>query len=195
MLALVVGDAHIPERASSIDPAIQSILQRGNFNQIISVGNVSDATALQMLQNLTPDIPIISVLGDHDEPNAKSQTMATFTAGKYRVGVISGFLVTPAQDIDVLAGFARKLNVDILLSGGSSVFEIQKWAGHYFINPGSLTGTIAEIEEVDLPAAGFCVLDINDSQCSLFIYRLEDSGVKVERAELPLINLAVTSSA
>lgn len=196
MLALIVGDAHIPERASGIDLAFQQILQRGEFNQVISVGNISDAGALQMLQNLTLGTPIISVLGDLDEPDSKSQTTATFTAGRYRIGVISSFLVTPAQDIDILAGIARKMDVDILLSGGSSVFETQKWAGHYIINPGSLTGTVADIEGLDqITEAGFCVLDINDSHCSLFTYRLEKSGVKVERAELPLINRSTTSSA
>lgn len=40
----------------------------------------------------------------------------------------------------MLAALARQMDVDVLVSGGTSRFEAFEFDGRFFINPGSATG-------------------------------------------------------
>ena len=46
----------------------------------------------------------------------------------------------PLGDTEALSAVARKLDVDILVSGATHKFEAFEFEGRFFINPGSATG-------------------------------------------------------
>lgn len=182
MLVLVIGDAHIPDRATEIPEPILKLLVPGRFTQVVSVGNISDPESLKLLRGLTPGRQIASVPGTSDIPDAGAKVSHVFLAGKFRVGVVSSFEVVPIEDIDALSTIARQLNVDILLWGGTHRQDIQSWAGHYFVNPGSLTGAPANWsrdEQVD--PAGFALLDIENDACTVYMYSQKGASVGVTK--------------
>lgn len=186
MLVLVAGDGHIPYRASAIPEPLKKLLVPGKIQQVVSVGNISDAESKQILQRITPGKPIIAVPGSEDAIEGDSQTTQVFNVGKVRIGVVSSFEIIPQDDTDSLAAMARKLDVKILL-WGSCHQDTQSWAGHYFITPGSITGvaTMAELAEGQTKTeAGFCLLDINDAKCLVYMYKVQNGKLEVEKAEL-----------
>ncbi|KNC24449.1 hypothetical protein FF38_02783 [Lucilia cuprina] len=75
-------------------------------------------------------------MGESDIASTTLKNKQIFTVGDKRIGLVSGFLVTPPGDIDVLTTYARDMNVDILLWGGSHSQELDMNSGHIFINPG-----------------------------------------------------------
>lgn len=62
------------------------------------------------------------------------------THGPLRIGIIHGHQVVPLGDTESLSAVARKLDVDILVSGATHKFEAFEFEGRFFINPGSATG-------------------------------------------------------
>ena len=62
------------------------------------------------------------------------------THGPLRIGLIHGHQVVPLGDTESLSSIARKLDVDILISGSTHRFEAFEFEGRFFINPGSATG-------------------------------------------------------
>ncbi|KAL7009515.1 Vacuolar protein sorting-associated protein 29 [Cystobasidiomycetes sp. EMM_F5] len=59
------------------------------------------------------------------------------------MGLIHGHQVVPLGNTEALSAIARKLDVDILLSGSTHKFEALEYEGRFFINPGSATGAFA----------------------------------------------------
>lgn len=51
-----------------------------------------------------------------------------------------GHQVVPLGDVESLSAIARKLDVDVLLSGATHKFVAFEYEGRFFINPGSGTG-------------------------------------------------------
>ena len=62
------------------------------------------------------------------------------THGPLRIGLIHGHQVVPLGDTESLSAVARKLDVDVLISGATHKFEAFEFEGRFFINPGSATG-------------------------------------------------------
>jgi vacuolar protein sorting-associated protein 29 len=58
----------------------------------------------------------------------------------FRIGVCHGHQVSPWGDPLALAALARKLDVDVLVSGHTHVSDIVEYEGRCFVNPGSITG-------------------------------------------------------
>lgn len=186
MLVLVAGDGHIPYRASAIPELLKKLLVPGKIQQVVSVGNLSDPESKQLLQRITPSKPIIAVPGSEDTIDGNNQTTQVFNVGKVRIGVVSSFEIIPQDDTDSLAAMARKLDVQVLL-WGSCHQDTQNWADHYFITPGSISGvaTAAELAEgVTKTEAGFCLLDVNDAKCTVYMYKVQNGKLEVEKAEL-----------
>lgn len=78
------------------------------------------------------------------------------------------------------------MDVDVLIWGGSHRVEAYQLEGKFFINPGSATGAFyagwedAE-DEGQEPTPSFCLLDIQDGVCVLYIYSYIDDEVKVDK--------------
>ena len=53
--------------------------------------------------------------------------------------------VCPWGDTESLAMLQRQLNVDILLFGHTHKFEAYEHEKHFYINPGSITGSFSPI--------------------------------------------------
>ncbi|GAA6012318.1 hypothetical protein JCM10207_002802 [Rhodosporidiobolus poonsookiae] len=138
MLVLVIGDLHIPTRAHDLPPKFKKLLVPGKIGQIVSTGNVTDRETWDYLRSVAPDLR--GVRGDWDEPSAHLPPSMVLQHGPLRIGVIHGHQVVPLGDAEMLAATARKMDVDVLISGGTHRFEAFESDGRFFLNPGSATG-------------------------------------------------------
>lgn len=65
MLVLVIGDLHIPYRASDLPAKFKKLLVPGKIAQILSTGNTTDPETYDYLRTVAPDVR--DVRGDWDE--------------------------------------------------------------------------------------------------------------------------------
>lgn len=161
MLVLVIGDLHIPVRAHDLPAKFKKLLVPGKIQQVLLTGNVCDGETLEWLRSICNG-DVRAVRGDWDEvrlgqdlykgaakgdvANAVSLQLPSappsqvITHGPLRIGLIHGHQVVPLGDTESLSAIARKLDVDILISGSTHKFEAFEYEGRFFINPGSATG-------------------------------------------------------
>ncbi|PWN98875.1 Metallo-dependent phosphatase [Tilletiopsis washingtonensis] len=137
MLVLVIGDLHLPFRAHDLPAKFRKLLVPGKIQQIICTGNVCDKETYDYLRTVAGDVHVVR--GDYDE-NPHFPTSLLLHHPPLRIGVLHGHQVVPAGDADALAGLARAMDADILLSGHTHRFEAFESGGRFFVNPGSATG-------------------------------------------------------
>ncbi|BGO93683.1 hypothetical protein NBRC10512_006564 [Rhodotorula toruloides] len=143
MLVLVIGDLHIPNRAHDLPAKFKKLLVPGKIGQILSTGNTTDQETWDYLRSVAPDVR--GVRGDWDEPSASLPPSMVVQHGPLRIGVIHGHQVVPFGDAEILAATARKMDVDVLISGGTHRFEAFESDGRFFLNPGSATGAFSPL--------------------------------------------------
>ena len=101
--------------------------------------------------------------GDFDVEAPNLPIAKSVSHGSLRIGFIHGHTIVPQGDPDALLIEARKMDVDVLLWGGTHRFEAYELEGKFFVNPGSATGALgtawwAEGEE---PVPSFCLMDVS----------------------------------
>ncbi|GAA6048827.1 hypothetical protein JCM3770_003641 [Rhodotorula araucariae] len=143
MLVLVLGDLHIPNRAHDLPAKFKKLLVPGKIGQILSTGNITDRETWEYLRSVCPDLR--GVRGDWDEPSASLPPSMVVQHGPLRIGVIHGHQVVPLGDAEMLGATARKMDVDVLISGGTHRFEAFEAQGRFFLNPGSATGAFSPL--------------------------------------------------
>lgn len=65
MLVLVIGDLHLPHRASDLPSKFRKLLVPGKIQQIVCTGNVCDRETLDYLRTVAGDVHVVR--GDWDE--------------------------------------------------------------------------------------------------------------------------------
>lgn len=132
-LVLILGDLHIPHRASKIPEPFQRMLVPNRMQHVIATGNLG-SEQLQEMRSLAPNVHM--VVGDYDDASIFPETRVV-QVGAFRIGVVHGHQVVPWKSPEALARMRRKLNVDILVSGHSHQNEVRvvEDEGYCFINP------------------------------------------------------------
>lgn len=177
VLVLAIGDLHIPHRVHDLPAKFRKLLVPGKIQQVLCTGNVCDKETHDYLRTVASDIHVVK--GDYDEspfPNSK-----VVTHGAFRIGVVHGHQLVPWGDTEALSIAARQLDVDILLTGNTHVFAAFESEGKYFMNPGSATGAYSSLGETITPS--FVLMDIQGDNIIIYVYRLVDQEVKVEKLE------------
>ena len=103
--------------------------------------------------------------------------------GNWKLGIIHGHQVVPWGDKDALSAVARRLDVDILVSGHTHKlgFEVDA-EGRAYVNPGSLTGAPGFDGQVRSPS--FMLLAIQENKLIAYQYSLSDEKeVKVSQVD------------
>jgi len=127
--------------------------------------------------------------GDNTTSSASSSTTTAYPQhevvqiGSFKFGLVHGHQIVPWNDKEALAAFARKLNVDVLISGHTHDQQTYDYQGRYFINPGSATGAYTPLkgpnEEV-IPS--FVLVQTQGEQLIVFKYQLKaKEGLVVQK--------------
>ncbi|PWN35017.1 Metallo-dependent phosphatase [Meira miltonrushii] len=142
MLVLVIGDLHLPHRASDLPSKFRKLLVPGKIQQIICTGNVCDRETLDYLRTIAGDVHVVR--GDWDE-NPYFQNSVLLQHGALRIGVLHGHQIVPAGDVDSQCALARSMDVDILITGHTHKFDAFEKEQRFFVNPGSATGAWSSV--------------------------------------------------
>jgi vacuolar protein sorting-associated protein 29 len=134
-LVLVLGDMHVPERASKIPAPFKRMLVPNRMQHVVCTGNVGSSVELwSEIQQLAPSFHCVA--GDFDDDSNAYPETCVFQVGQFRIGVIHGHQLLPWGSKESVERIRRKLRVDILVTGHthqSAVFDEND--GFYHINP------------------------------------------------------------
>ena len=138
-LVLILGDFHIPSRASKIPAPFKRMLVPNKMQHVVCTGNISD-TDFDDLRALAPNLHIVA--GDYDDPQTSGTLFPetqVIQVGSFRIGVIHGHQLLPWGSQEAAARMRRKLGVDILVTGHTHKNEITiQDRTHMYINPVSV---------------------------------------------------------
>eukprot|EP00636_Phaeomonas_parva_P012075 CAMPEP_0118854596 /NCGR_PEP_ID=MMETSP1163-20130328/2748_1 /TAXON_ID=124430 /ORGANISM="Phaeomonas parva, Strain CCMP2877" /LENGTH=190 /DNA_ID=CAMNT_0006787347 /DNA_START=149 /DNA_END=721 /DNA_ORIENTATION=- len=178
-LVLVLGDLHIPHRASGIPEKFQALLKAAQHVQhVICTGNLVSRDEYDELRALAPTVHVVK--GDFDE-NANFPDQKVIQIGGFKIGIFHGHQVVPWGDVNALAQVQRQLDCDILITGHTHVNEVTEYEGKWFINPGSITGSYSATTTQVTPS--FMLLAIQGSSACIYVYELKDDEVEVSKSE------------
>ncbi|EIW78713.1 Metallo-dependent phosphatase [Coniophora puteana RWD-64-598 SS2] len=181
VLVLVIGDLYIPNRVHDLPAKFKKLLVPGKIQQILCTGNVCDRETYDYLRTVASDVHVTR--GDYDESSAFPFSV-TVTHTPIKIGVIHGHQCVPTGDLDALAGIARQLDVDVLVSGHTHTFQAIEYDGKFFVNPGSATGAWTGLPTAaPNPTPSFALLDIQGPVVVTYVYQLVDNEVRVEKIE------------
>lgn len=136
-LVLVLGDLHIPQRASKIPPEFKRMLVPNRMQHVICTGNLSSQEQYDELRALAPNVHVVA--GDFENSATTFPETRIVQVGAFRIGVIHGHQVVPWNSQDALARMRRKLSVDILVCGHTHQNDVTVLDdSYYLINPVSM---------------------------------------------------------
>lgn len=139
-LILIVGDMHIPSRAANIPAKFKQMLVPDKMQKVVGVGNYCGADQIDFLRKIAPSVYCVKGEAEDYELASTLPEELVFQAGDFKIGVCHGHQIVPSGDLEALHILARRLDVDILITGSTHVHETVDYEGKIFINPGSITG-------------------------------------------------------
>lgn len=197
-LVLVVGDMHIPTRASQVPLKIQQILTPGKVQQVLCTGNLVGSEAAEYLAAIASK-GVVTVRGDFDENPSLPET-AVVKVGAFKLGVCHGHQF-PVGEPEAAAALLRKLDVDVLISGHTHTSSILEYEGRCLLNPGSITGAYTASAGLGETNPSFLLLSIPTStapgtpqKMDIFSYELRGEDLKVTRRQFTRRAAASASS-
>jgi vacuolar protein sorting-associated protein 29 len=108
------------------------------------------------------------VKGDFDDGNYPETKVITMH--NWKIGVCHGHQVVPWGDKEALGMLQRQLDVDVCVTGHTHKMGVDTHEGCLLINPGSATGAYSGLLSEVLPS--FCLLDVQDSKLTVYVYEL-----------------------
>lgn len=179
MLVLVLGDLHIPHRASALPARFKKLLVPGRIQHILCTGNLCTKDSFDYLKTLASDVHVVR--GDFDE-GANWPEQKVVSVGQFRIGLCHGHQLVPWGDPDNLAIVNRQLDCDILITGHTHKYEAYEHESRFYVNPGSVTGAYSPLDASGV-VPSFILMDIQSGTVVTYVYQLIDDEVKVERIE------------
>eukprot|EP00828_Plagiopyla_frontata_P016163 TRINITY_DN2101_c0_g2_i5.p1 TRINITY_DN2101_c0_g2~~TRINITY_DN2101_c0_g2_i5.p1 ORF type:complete len:228 (+),score=24.39 TRINITY_DN2101_c0_g2_i5:144-827(+) len=187
-LVLVVGDFHIPSRATAIPECFTELLVNFTINQspqapnkvqnVICTGNIGNRETIDWLKTLSGNFQ--TVLGDCDEID-QAPEYSIFKIGSFKFCVIHGHQIIPWGDTEALGNFSREFDVDVVIYGNTHEQKITKFDNKYFLNPGSTTGAYSSLKTESIPS--FLLLEIKD-QIGVYLYQCIQGQIKIDKTVL-----------
>eukprot|EP01134_Creolimax_fragrantissima_P004944 CFRG4944T1 len=179
MLVLVLGDLHIPHRASDLPEKFKKLLVPGKIQHVVCTGNLCSPSVLSYLKTLANDVHVVR--GEFDQ-GSEYPDEKVVSIGLFKVGICNGYQIIPWGDQESLAAVQRKLDVDILITGHTHEFGTREREGKLFVNPGSATGAYTVLQEEVTPS--FVLMDVQGTSVVLFVYSVQADGeVNVSRID------------
>ncbi|GMH42375.1 hypothetical protein BSKO_10294 [Bryopsis sp. KO-2023] len=177
VLALCIGDLHIPHRASDLPPRFKELLQPGKIHHVLCPGNLCSREVLDYLKTVCSSIHFTK--GDFDDLDAPEDKVVTIE--NFKIGLCHGHQVVPGGDVEALGILLRRMDVDILITGHTHKFQVEQFEDHLLMNPGSGTGAYSMFCESVVPS--FALMDINGSKVDVYIYEMINGESKIRKME------------
>jgi len=189
---LVIGDSHIPRRATEIPPkVIQKITDLSaseNFDYTFFTGDEINAPKFMKFLNDITKKDVFKVIGNmdyggnRDAPVHEKLDITLKEGDILRIGLTHGAQISPRGDHDQLGSLAAEKQYSILISGHThheEVFLSRK--GTLLLNPGSATGAWSFVAS-GIPSFLILVIDDQTQDISVCLYRLKKSRNQLEES-------------
>eukprot|EP01066_Platyproteum_vivax_P005307 Platyproteum_vivax@DN16742_c0_g1_i1.p1 len=180
-LVLLIGDYHIPTRKQDLPPCFKDLLSTDKIRHVLCTGNVGSQEVVDSLNKLASSVHIVK--GDFDQDFNFPESII-LDIGEFKIGLLHGHQVIPWGESDALLSWQRKLGCDILISGHTHINSVTEEQGHYFVNPGSVTGaptpTINPLQEC---VPSFMLMAVQGSNVILYTYEEHAGKSNVEMHE------------
>lgn len=171
MQVLVIGDFHIPSRASMIPEPIMNVISNKKFDLVLCTGDLVDEKVLDMLGRFGP---VKWVVGNMDYINGPKSVKVKL--GNFDIGVYHGTGIYPRGDPKQLYSIAKRLNVDVLIHGHTHALSIQLFGEVLLLNPGSATGVWGGGPASLKPS--FMILEVRNNELVVNGYELVGAELK-----------------
>lgn len=177
MRILVIGDFHIPERAGRIPKEIVDKISKEKFDLILCTGDLTDREVLDFLSNIAP---VKWVMGNMDY--LTGPLIEKVEIGELKVGLIHGTEIYPRGNIQQLYMKARKLGVNVLISGHTHAADIKLVEGVLLLNPGSATGVWGGYRYASMTPS-FMILEVTENGRKVLVrlYELKNVLKEIKR--------------
>lgn len=147
---LIIGDSHIPRRAKKVPVSIiknitNHVKKHGKFDQIFCTGDLVKTESFpDFLQSIIKRNKFLVVQGNMDYferiDNPLELRYSFENLHDLKIGMIHGHQISPRGDALQLTSYARKMGVNILISGHTHADSIKQRDNILLINPGSCVG-------------------------------------------------------
>ncbi len=177
MRLLVLGDTHIPRRATRIPEEFEELFRELDYHAVVCTGDLTERSVLNYLQKLGR---VYAVRGNMDSlPLPETQLIEA----EVKIGVVHGDQVYPRGDRQQLQEIAVEMGVKILISGHTHSPDIFK-GKVILLNPGSATGVWGGGGGANFPS--FMLLNVSSKTVRGKLFKLLGKGVLEEAFELPI---------
>lgn len=176
-LALVLGDLHIPQRATTIPSQFASLLVPNKMQYTLCTGNIGCKEKEDYLRTIAPNMYCVRGDTDHNSSYPESRVIQI---GNFKIGLMHGHQIVPWGDPESIGMVLRELDVDIMITGHTHELNVSTIDNRCVINPGSLTGAYSPYVNKVVPS--FCLLAINGNRCQIYVYSLKAGKLEVQKS-------------
>ncbi|MHA1727899.1 MAG: YfcE family phosphodiesterase [Promethearchaeota archaeon] len=194
IIALIIGDLHIPDRKKEFpqklkDSIITFVDNNGKFDQVFFTGDIGKGTEdfSKFLCSVSVKKDFLAVKGNMDFFNGIEFPMEVKYVFKLfpelKIGLIHGHQISPRGDIQELTAYAKKMGVNVLISGHthSDFIILEENKKKILLNPGSCTGAWSFVAS-GIPS--YFIMELSKTTSNsifvkIYIYK-EENQVNVE---------------
>lgn len=168
---LVIGDFHIPSRASRIPDTISRFIDRNKFDLILCTGDFTKESTLRELGRIAP---IKWVEGNMDFMKGPEAVKVKIEG--IDVGLFHGTGIYPRGDPEKLCVIANRMGVKVIISGHTHRMFLGRYDDLILLNPGSVTGVWSGGAATMIPS--FMTLKISGDELTVHCFELREGHLK-----------------
>ncbi len=166
---LVISDSHIHDRADEVPKNFQVLIDNEKpFDVAVFAGDFTDEDVYRWFRSLARRT--YAVEGNMDYLRLPPHETFMLPISSIKFGVIHGHQVRPRGNIVQLTEIAKRLGVNVLISGHTHSPSIRIFDNVLHINPGSLTGAWGGGGGSGIP--------------SMMILYLYENGIEIQHYEI-----------
>jgi putative phosphoesterase len=191
---LIIGDSHVPKRASGIPKQIQiklkELTKSGLFEYTFFTGDeIIYPEFMESLNSITIR-DVLRVIGNMDYyyGNADAPIYQKLKIDFYNkeyliIGLTHGAQIKPRGDRTQLEQFASEKNNNILISGHTHKEEVfLTKTGILLLNPGSVTGAWSFVAS-RIPSFIVLKIDKETKNLEIFLFQLDKKSEKIDEVK------------
>ncbi|NPA69470.1 MAG: YfcE family phosphodiesterase [Crenarchaeota archaeon] len=177
---LVASDAHIHDRADEVPPKLLEIIESEKpFDIAVYAGDFTDEDVYRWFRTLGRAVYVVE--GNMDYLSLPEHETFMHPIAPIRFGVIHGHQVRPRGNIVQLTEIAKRLGVNVLISGHTHSPLIRVFENVLHLNPGSLTGAWGGGGGSGIPSMMIVILYENGLEVKLIELKGGSISEKVHR--------------
>jgi putative phosphoesterase len=178
-IVLIIGDSHIPRRAKKVPESILNnitdfVKKHGKFDQTFCTGDLVKTEVFpDFLQSVTKRNEFLAVQGNMDYFERIDNPLELRYSFKdlrdLKIGLIHGHQISPRGDTLQLTSYARKMGVNILISGHTHADSIKMRDNILLLNPGSCVGAWSFVAS-GIPS--YIIMELNKEEDNSILIRI-----------------------